>query len=74
MKAKTKRQRGAKVQARAKPGTKRPAKASAGRRQLMDLCERVEELLLAMGGLAGGVLAWELSELSERLHEAVVAG
>ena len=40
----------------------------------MNLCERVEVLLLAMSGLAGSVLAYELGELSDRLNAAVVAG
>ena len=47
---------------------------TAARRQLWQLCERVEELMLAMENVAGGVLAWELGAISDRLHAAVVAG
>ena len=63
-------------QGRAKPNTeaaRMPAKSTT-RRQIMDLCERVEELMLAMERLVGGVLAFELGVISDRLHEAVVAG
>ena len=66
----TKPSKGTKVQARAK---RKPAKATA-RRQLMGLCERVEVLLLAMEKVAGGVLAWELGAIADRLNAAVVAG
>ena len=70
--AKTKRQGGAKAgtEARGKQGRVK----AITRRQIMNLCERVEELLLAMEKAAGGVLAFELSELSDQLHEAVRAG
>ena len=67
----TKRSTGTKVQARAK---RKPAKASAARRQLMNLCERVEVLLLAMEKVAGGVLAWVLGRIADRLNAVVVAG
>ena len=50
-----------------------PAKSTT-RRQLMRLCERVELMLLAMEKVAGGVVAWELGAISDRLHEAVRAG
>ena len=75
MKARTKRQSGAKVQARAKPGKRKPnTKASAARRQLWQLCEQIEVMLLAMEKVAGGVLAFELAAISDQLHEAVGAG
>ena len=74
MKAKTARPSATGTGARAKPGRRKPARASAARRQIMDLCERVEELMLAMERLAGGVLAFELGAIADRLHEAVVAG
>ena len=48
------------------------AEASAAR--LMGLCEQVEVLLLAMSGLAGSLLAYELGAIADRLNAAVVAG
>ena len=66
----TKRSTGTKVQARAK---RMPAKSTT-RRQLMNLCERVEVLLLAMEKVAGGVLAWVLGRIADRLNAVVVAG
>ena len=63
-------------QGRAIPNTKtarKPAKATA-RRQLMGMCEKVEVLLLAMSGLAGSVLAYEIEAVSDRLHAVVMAG
>ena len=40
----------------------------------MGLCEQVEVLLLAMSGLAGSLLAYELGAIADRLNAAVVAG
>ena len=71
--AMTKPSKGTKVQARAKPGTKKPAKATT-RRRLMGMCEKVEVMLLAMEKVAGGVLAWELGAIADRLNAAVMAG
>ena len=62
------------TKARAKPGKRKPTKATAARRQLWQLCEQVEVMLLAMEKVAGGVLAFELGAISDRLHEAVMAG
>ena len=67
----TKRSKGTGTKARGKQGR---AKANAARRQLMNLCERVEVLLLAMEKVAGGVLAWELGAIADRLNAAVMAG
>ena len=47
---------------------------TAARRQLWQLCEQVEVMLLAMEKVSVGVLAWDLGELSDRLNAAVVAG
>ena len=45
---------------------------TAARRQLWQLCEQVEVMLLRMEKVAGGVLAWELGAISDRLHAVVV--
>ena len=40
----------------------------------MNLCERVEVLLLAMSGLAESLVAYELGAIADRLNATVVAG
>ena len=40
----------------------------------MNLCERVEVLLLAMCGLAESLVAYEIEAIADRLNAAVVAG
>ena len=67
----TKPSKGTGTKARGKQGR---AKANAARRQLMGMCEKVEVLLLAMSGLAGSLVAYELKATADRLNATVVAG
>ena len=67
----TKPSKGTGTKARGKQGC---AKANAARRRLMGMCEKVEVLLLAMSGIAGSVLAYEIEAIADRLNAAVMAG